>query len=55
MAVDWSSFEPNKRLPNKREKKLYVQWRAYLKDSKLSIEEQHRRACSFAEQGRKPD
>ena len=42
---DFSEFAPK---PSKKQITLYHKWRTYLKDSKLSIDEQHKRAADFA-------
>ncbi len=39
--------------PTKAQERLYRQWRAYLKDSRLTVDEQHTRAAEFAGQNRK--
>lgn len=46
--IDWSVMQP-KRQPTRRERGLYQRWVAYLKDSRLSNDEIHRRAASFTE------
>lgn len=38
--------------PTKKQERLYKQWRAYLKDSRLSEDEQHARAAAFADRNR---
>jgi hypothetical protein len=50
--IDWSDLSPARK-PTAREVGLYRRWRVYLKDSKLTVEEQHKRACEFAERKRK--
>lgn len=52
MKVDFSAIAPT-RAPTRREASLYRAWRAYLRDSRLTPDEQHRRAAHFAEQGKK--
>lgn len=48
--IDWSEMAP-RRKPTRKEKGLYQQWRRYLSDSRLTLEEQHERAAKFAERG----
>jgi hypothetical protein len=51
LSRDWSDFVPK---PTRKEVARYRCWRTYLKDSSLSVREQHLRAAAFAEQGRVP-
>ena len=39
--------------PTKRQEKLYRGWRKYLRDSRLTTEEQHIRAAAFASRNEK--
>lgn len=50
--VDFSDFAPRSRKPTKKQTALYKKWRRYLADSRLTVEEQHRRAAQFASQGK---
>lgn len=47
--VDFSSMR-RQRQPTRRERGLYQKWVRYLKNSRLTEDEIHRRAASFAEQ-----
>lgn len=48
---DWTDVVRKPR-PKAKQVALYRRWRNYLKDSKLTVEEQISRAISFAEAGR---
>jgi hypothetical protein len=54
MTIDWSSVKPTRK-PNKKELNRYQRWVKYLKDSKLTQEEIHKRAIRLTEQNRDPD
>lgn len=51
--IDWSSFAPV-RQPTRKERGRYQEWRIYLKNSRLGVDEQHRRATIYAESGEIP-
>ena len=54
MQIGWSDQKPKCRKPTRKERGLYTRQRKYLKRSKLSVDEQHRRAAAFTEQGKTP-
>ena len=45
-VINFSSLRPA-REPTRKERALYQRWIAYLKDSRLSEDEIHRRAADF--------
>lgn len=47
--IDFSSMR-RRRQPTRRERALYQKWVRYLKNSRLTDDEVHRRAASFTEQ-----
>ncbi len=49
--VDWSEM---KRKPTRKEKARYRRWVKYLTNSRLSHDEIHSRATTFAERGEEP-
>lgn len=50
---NFDSYRPRRELePTRKESRLYRAWRTYLKNSKLTSEEQHSRAATAATQGR---
>lgn len=52
MKIDFSPYQ-NVRKPTKKELSNYRNWVKYLSDSKLTSEEVHKRAASFASRGSK--
>ena len=53
VSIDFDSLL-QKRTPTRKEAALYRRWVTYLKDSKLSEDEIHRRASQFTAQRRNP-
>ncbi len=53
--IDFSDMAPKKRKPTRKERALYKRWRKYLCNSKLTIDEQHRRAAAFTSQRKEPN
>jgi len=53
--IDFSDMAPKKRKPTRKERALYKRWRKYLSDSRLSIDEQHRRAATYTAQKKEPN
>jgi hypothetical protein len=51
--IDWSDMRPKKK-PTRRQRGRYQRWVRYLKDSRLSRDEVHSRAASYAEKGKEP-
>jgi len=54
MKIDFSRMQPT-RQPTKKGAARYRRWVRYLKDSKLSEEEIHKRAAAFTQQKRDPE
>lgn len=53
--IDFSDMAPKKRKPTRKERARYRRWRKYLKDSRLSTQEQHSRAAQFTAQRKEPN
>lgn len=53
LRIDFSELRPTRK-PTRAEKVLYRTWVTYLSDSKLSVDEVHKRAADFTERGKKP-
>lgn len=53
--IDFSDMAPKKRKPTRKERARYKRWRKYLSDSKLTIDEQHRRAATYTAQKKEPN
>jgi hypothetical protein len=47
--IDWSDMQ-TRRKPTRKERGMYQAWVKYLKDSRLSPDEVHKRAARFTEQ-----
>lgn len=47
--IDFSHLRPAKEVyPTRMQEKLYRSWRKYLADSRLTLDEQHKRASLYA-------
>ena len=54
MPLNFDHLRPAKETrPTRAQERLYRQWRAYLKDSRLTVDEQHNRAAEYAGQNKK--
>jgi hypothetical protein len=52
--IDWSEMRPIRK-PTLKENAKYRRWVAYLKNSRLTLDEIHKRAGEYTERGMNPD